>query len=401
MYKYKQNISYVALVLILSITALLSACGSEGGTPEGDVTDSDAVTNDMTNLEISFSGTDTLDAVKGDLTLPITGSSGTTISWSSSYTVGGADASTVISTSGVVTRPAGGSGDAYLTLTALIVKGNDSATMEFFLTVLETAGTDTQAVADDKVALDITYGSSDTSDSVTVDLTLPISGASGTTISWSSDTPSIIATDGTVVRSSLGHAAVTLTATITKNAASDFKSFNLIVIKLGRQIFVSSSVYTGNLGGVSGADAKCNVDANNNGNPNSIFKALLVDGINRNASDTSNFGDNQIDWVLKPDADYYLNDGSGIIFTSDSNSLFVFGDFDATFTGGLPGGPYWTGLNSDWTMATGQTCSSWTDGSAVSSGNIGSTSATDGNSISTSSISCDIDPSPAIVCVEQ
>ncbi|MBO9609984.1 MAG: hypothetical protein J7639_28765, partial [Paenibacillaceae bacterium] len=88
-------------------------------------------------------------------------------------------------------------------------------------------------VEQDKEALDIGYASGDSAVSVTQNVNLASSGAHGTTITWSSSNPSVIAADGTVTRPALnaGDANVTLTATISKGTASDTKTFTLTVLK--------------------------------------------------------------------------------------------------------------------------------------------------------------------------
>ncbi|MDR1643241.1 MAG: hypothetical protein LBT59_26400, partial [Clostridiales bacterium] len=68
------------------------------------------------------------DSVAFDLTLPISGANGTTITWSSS--------GSAISETGVATRPDSGSGDAIITLEAVISKGAYSENVVFSLTVI-------------------------------------------------------------------------------------------------------------------------------------------------------------------------------------------------------------------------------------------------------------------------
>lgn len=399
---------FIMSLLILS----LSACGGGGDSepvtnpqiPDSDpvISDSDSVTRDRTSLELSFSGTDTSDTVTSNLTLPSTGSNGSTITWSATYTTSGDDASAIITSNGIVTRPTYGNGNANLTFTATITKGNETATKIFYLTVLEAPQLDSQAVASDKAALAIIFGGSDAASAVTVDLTLSTSGASGTMISWATDTPSSISTDGAVARSSAGNVSVQLTATISKNLESDSKVFNITVTqRASYKTFITSSGYqTGDLGGVSGADAKCMSDANYTGS--GTYKALLVDGINRRASSTANNGDSQIDWVLDINADFTLSDGSTKIFTTNSNAIFVFGTLDSPFAGVDPGAPVWTGLSSDWTTNS-DTCNSWSS-NAGHSGIYGGTDSTDGNAISISTAACD-GPGwavlPKLICVEQ
>ena len=92
---------------------------------------------------------------------------------------------------------------------------------------------DQESVAADKAALVIGYAGTDSAASVTQALTLPGAGDSGTTISWTSSDTAVIANNGAVTRpaANAADATVTLTATITKNEASDTKIFTLTVIK--------------------------------------------------------------------------------------------------------------------------------------------------------------------------
>ena len=98
----------------------------------------------------------------------------------------------------------------------------------------DTTAQDTIDVATAKAALQIGFTSGDTISFVTSDLILDDSGVNGTTISWASDKPRIIAANGTVTRPSftLGNQDVTLTATITKGSIRDMKEFKITVIKL-------------------------------------------------------------------------------------------------------------------------------------------------------------------------
>ncbi len=92
--------------------------------------DAEAVTFDEAALEIGYGGSDSAASVTQDLTLALAGNYGTTVSWSSNNTG-------VIANDGAVTRPAYGSGDASVTLTATISKGSESDTKDFALTVIE------------------------------------------------------------------------------------------------------------------------------------------------------------------------------------------------------------------------------------------------------------------------
>ena len=215
----------VPLVALFGFLVLIGLGGCSA-TSEG-LSDLDSVAADKAALVIGYAGTDSAASVTQDMTLPTTGDNGTTISWTSSDT-------TVIADTGAVTRPAANAADATVTLTATITKNTESDTKEFTLTVLKDAGlSDTESVAAAKTALVITYAQGDSETSVTQDMTLPTTGASGTTISWTSSDTAVIANNGAVTRpaANAADATVTLTATITKNEASDTKIFTLTVIK--------------------------------------------------------------------------------------------------------------------------------------------------------------------------
>jgi len=64
------------------------------------------------------------------------GPSGTTITWVVTNTYDGEDASTIITVNGKVTRPTYESGNAEITLTATIIKGNENEIKEFTVTVI-------------------------------------------------------------------------------------------------------------------------------------------------------------------------------------------------------------------------------------------------------------------------
>jgi outer membrane protein assembly factor BamB len=92
------------------------------------------VTADKNALQIGFSTGDSAASVTQDITLGVSGENGSTITWTSSNT-------TTVSTAGVITRPAAGSGDKVVTLTATIRKGSSIQTKQFVVTVKQLTDT--------------------------------------------------------------------------------------------------------------------------------------------------------------------------------------------------------------------------------------------------------------------
>jgi hypothetical protein len=123
-------------------------------------------------------------------------------------------------------------------------------------------------------------------------------------------------------------------------------------------IFSTPMIYDGNLGGISGADDKCNTDSLKPPNTGS-YKALIVDGVNRRATVTANISDSPIDWVLLPNQLYIRPTGLTITTTNS----FAIHDFGANLTSsiGTTGDAVWTGLNTNWTSASGCGTPAWTD----------------------------------------
>ncbi|MBW5446069.1 hypothetical protein GE107_08340 [Cohnella sp. CFH 77786] len=94
----------------------------------------------------------------------------------------------------------------------------------------EQATTDEQIVAADKAALAIGFSGTDTAAAVTQALNLPVAGKFGSVITWTSSNAAVISNDGkTVVRPADADVKVVLTATITKNAVTATKTFELTV----------------------------------------------------------------------------------------------------------------------------------------------------------------------------
>ena len=197
---------------------------------EHDPSDAESVATAKTALTFdSFkAGNDAEDNIMADLILPTIGDNDVLVTWASSDEA-------VITTAGVVTRPTFDAGDAVITLTATLTKNAETDTKVFTLTVIKMPQTDAESVAVDKAALVFAQfqGVNTAEDSITLSMTMPTLGSSGSTITWASDNEAVIATDGTVTRPTFdtGDAVVTLTATFTKNADTDTKAFTFTVLK--------------------------------------------------------------------------------------------------------------------------------------------------------------------------
>jgi len=89
--------------------------------------------------------------------------------------------------------------------------------------------TDLASVEAALAALEVGFAEGDAVDHVTQQVVLPAEGLDGVAISWSSDQPNIISSNGAVQRPLTEDATVNLVATLTKGQASDTKSFILIV----------------------------------------------------------------------------------------------------------------------------------------------------------------------------
>lgn len=88
-----------------------------------------------------------------------------------------------------------------------------------------------QAVAADKIGLSIGYAEGDSAEHVTQNLSLPDSGEFGSNIDWQSNNHEVIAIDGGTgyVTATASDQTVNLSAIISKDSASDVRTFSVIV----------------------------------------------------------------------------------------------------------------------------------------------------------------------------
>lgn len=160
-------------------------------------------------------------AVTADVKLPVAGPNGSAYTWSSSNEA-------AVSSKGVVTRPAYGTGNANVTLTATATSGQASASKTFSVTVIEDISDD-QKVSEASAALHVWDA-----EGIRGNITLPAAGLHGTTVDWTSSNDSVITATGEVSRPAYGSAPVKLNlhATVTAGKAKAKKRFFVTVLPL-------------------------------------------------------------------------------------------------------------------------------------------------------------------------
>ncbi|EMO52119.1 endostatin-like outer membrane lipoprotein LenC [Leptospira noguchii] len=189
-----------------------------------------------------------------------------------------------------------------------------------------------------------------------------------------------------------------------------------------KYIFVTSSTeewHDGNFGGIAGADAYCQSQVPTNIPTGGIYKAMIVDGINRVATTVGpNSKVGQRDWVLRGIQKYIrAEDGATIMITNSSGMV------DLTYFGSSLENSFsqiaatqWTGLNSDWTTwqvgGVPTTCNTWNTSKIDRYGVYGMSNSKDSNALKAESngqftVSCSNKLTSygnyrlGLVCVEQ
>lgn len=192
------------------------------------------------------------------------------------------------------------------------------------------------------------------------------------------------------------------------NRALSLAEIQAMVQQPNKKIFVTVDAYTGNLGGIAGADAICNADTTRP-DYSKLYKALLADNSNRFPCLFGTVCANPTrlssrDWSLQPFVTYVRPDNQPIMKTNAAG-IYPFGVLSnpigagtqTTWTGLFIGSGYWEQLDS-----LDERCQNWTDGSAVQSSAWGATNATDATSMSqnySNNSSCD--QPKHLYCVEQ
>lgn len=124
-----------------------------------------------------------------------------------------------------ITRPDFESKDKVVALTATIKSGLVTKTKQFSVVVKREGLTDEQSAIKDASAIVIPL-------KVSSNITFPLTGANGTTITWSSVNTGVISNTGVITRPAKGEPEETIqvTARVTKGAASQEKQFSITVL---------------------------------------------------------------------------------------------------------------------------------------------------------------------------
>lgn len=160
------------------------------------------------------------------------------------------------------------------------------------------------------------------------------------------------------------------------------------------RIFITSSTYTGNLGGISGADSKCQTAAQNAGLLRT-YKAIISDSSDEARDNLSLVGE-----VLNIDSsgnqDTIVEFGANLWDSSlDTNIKYdEFGNFQS--------GRVWTGTDSDGgnTSGTLENCSNWSSSSSGVDGGVGDSTSSFGDWVEDASTQT-CDNSFRLYCISQ
>jgi len=153
-----------------------------------------------------------------------------------------------------------------------------------------------------------------------------------------------------------------------------------VYCRADRKMFVTALLYTGNLGGISGADLICMTDTNYPGSGN--YKALLFSSDRVPGTDS---------WALQPYTAYYREDGVTRIGVTDATETFPFPPENGFSD---DPGVFWFASSEFWTFNAGYSCIDWSSDSVLDMGLYRTNDGMGGGANS-----CDTPTS--LVCVEQ
>lgn len=172
-----------------------------------------------------------------------------------------------------------------------------------------------------------------------------------------------------------------------------------------KYVFVTSQTHDGNFAsgysnGIAGADAFCQTQKDTFAASLPGFgyeyKALMVDSSNRVATVSSDAGNGQVSWVLRPNTEYYRVDGT-LLFTTNSVSLFAMSTGLRAAFSTDSSLKWWTGLDVDWLPLV--SCTNW--GSNAGFGTRGTGAVVTTSALSEASNSCAGGAAIRVLCVRQ
>ncbi|MDI7196847.1 DUF1554 domain-containing protein [Leptospira santarosai] len=163
--------------------------------------------------------------------------------------------------------------------------------------------------------------------------------------------------------------------------------------------------YTGNLGGISGADAKC--AAAKPSDLKRTYKALLTDQQTRHVVSAGDGTSSLRDWVLYPNKQYRRSDGTTVTFTTNADSMVT-----ANLENGIDSGAkkyFWTGLAHPddpgfFLWEGGRTCNQWSDANGGNTGAAGNTTSTNAHNTPEGAFTVDTHACNStlnLLCIEQ
>lgn len=177
-------------------------------------------------------------------------------------------------------------------------------------------------------------------------------------------------------------------------------------VSTGLKIFVTSETHSGDFANdptltgstaIQKADDFCSRSARKPSGD--IYKALIVDGVNRNAVSLT-------DWVLRPNTAYYQTHGNVLIDTTTNGAVFAafFRNMPNRVlpSGSSPG--VWTGIGDGATFAANGSCARWGQAGSIigQSGSFGSPSSASGFAFYSAGGSADcVSVQFALYCVQQ
>lgn len=174
------------------------------------IDDTEAVQKDIINIILPS-------IAKENISLPVKGYYGSTISWTSS------NPDVIDASTGNIVRPKRGQMNAFVSLTATIQRGERAETKTFLIKVPAVISEENKKGTEDYDALSVPLF-------ITGDIELPTVGKNGSSIDWESSNSDAIANSGKVT---LGDTdtKVTLKATITNETFTKLKEFQVTVSK--------------------------------------------------------------------------------------------------------------------------------------------------------------------------